>query len=47
MTSDNKAQADDGPFTRIAIVGFGLIGASIALAVRRRWVSVQISAIDR
>lgn len=47
MTSDNKAQADDGPFTRIAIVGFGLIGASIALAVRRRWVSVQITAIDR
>lgn len=35
------------PFQRIAIVGFGLIGASIALAVRRLWPSVLIVAIDR
>jgi len=47
MTSDNEQQADDGPFERIAIVGFGLIGASIALAVRRRWAAVRITAIDR
>jgi len=32
---------------RIAIVGFGLIGASIALAARRRWPSVLLIAIDR
>jgi prephenate dehydrogenase len=35
------------PFERIAVVGFGLIGASIALAVRRRWPSAWIVAIDR
>ncbi len=35
------------PFERIAIVGFGLIGASLALAVRRLWPSVLIVAVDR
>jgi prephenate dehydrogenase len=47
MASDREAQADDGPFRHIAVVGFGLIGASIALAVRRRWAAVEITAIDR
>jgi prephenate dehydrogenase len=36
----------DPPFERIAIVGFGLIGGSIALAARRRWPSTRIVAID-
>jgi prephenate dehydrogenase len=35
------------PFERVAIVGFGLIGASIALAARQRWPSVRLMAIDR
>ena len=35
------------PFGRVAIVGFGLIGGSIALAVKRRWPSVVVTAIDR
>ena len=35
------------PFERIAIVGFGLIGASIALAARRAWPSALLIAIDR
>jgi prephenate dehydrogenase len=35
------------PFERIAIVGFGLIGASIALAARRAWPSALIIAVDR
>ncbi len=35
------------PFERIAIVGFGLIGGSIALAIRERWQSGLIIAIDR
>jgi prephenate dehydrogenase len=35
------------PFHRIAIVGLGLIGGSIALAVRERWSSVLITAVDR
>jgi prephenate dehydrogenase len=39
--------SDDPPFTRIAIVGLGLIGGSIALAVRERWSQVRITAVDR
>ena len=34
-------------FNRIAIVGLGLIGGSIALAVRERWSSILITAVDR
>jgi len=34
-------------FANIAIVGIGLIGGSIALAVRRRWPGTQIVAIAR
>jgi len=47
MNPDTEAHADDGPFTRIAIVGFGLIGGSIALAARKLWPRTQIIAIDR
>ena len=35
------------PFHRIAIVGVGLIGGSIALAVKRRWPAAEIVGIDR
>ena len=38
---------DDPPFGTIAIVGLGLIGGSIALAVRERWPSVRVVAVDR
>lgn len=34
-------------FDRIAIIGFGLIGGSLALAVRERWPSALIVAVDR
>jgi prephenate dehydrogenase len=34
-------------FERIAIVGFGLIGGSIALAVRERWAAAMLIAVDR
>jgi prephenate dehydrogenase len=37
----------NSPFPRVAIVGFGLIGGSIALAVKRRWPSTTVMAIDR
>ena len=47
MSGDTGAQADDGRFARIAIVGFGLIGGSIALAARKRWPKTRIIAIDR
>ena len=39
--------SSEPPFSRIAIVGLGLIGGSIALAVRERWSSVLITAVDR
>jgi prephenate dehydrogenase len=35
------------PFEKIAIVGFGLIGASIALSVRRAWPKALLIAVDR
>jgi prephenate dehydrogenase len=38
---------EEPPFQQIAIVGFGLIGGSIALAIRERWPSVRITAVDR
>jgi prephenate dehydrogenase len=34
-------------FERIAIVGFGLIGGSIALAIRQRWSRGLVIAVDR
>jgi prephenate dehydrogenase len=34
-------------FDRIAIVGFGLIGGSLALAIRERWPRSTVVAIDR
>jgi prephenate dehydrogenase len=47
MAGARGAPAPDPPFQRIAIVGFGLIGASIALGIRRLWPSVLIVAVDR
>jgi prephenate dehydrogenase len=38
---------EEPPFRQVAIVGFGLIGGSIALAVRERWPSIRITAVDR
>ena len=35
------------PFRRVAIVGVGLIGGSLGLAVRRRWRGVRVVGIDR
>jgi len=34
------------PFTRIAVVGIGLIGSSIVQAARRAWPAIDIAAID-
>jgi len=42
-----EASSETPPFARIAIVGFGLIGGSIALAIRERWPSALIIAVDR
>src|SRR6478609_706484 len=37
---------NDPGFRRIAIVGYGLVGGSIAKAAARRWRSTKIVAID-
>src|SRR4051812_26253984 len=34
-------------FCRVAIVGCGLIGGSLALAIRRRWPDSQVIGVDR
>ncbi len=35
------------PFAHVAIVGSGLIGASLGLAIRERWASAIVIAVDR
>ena len=35
------------PFKSISIIGLGLIGGSIALAVRERWPAIRIAGVDR
>ena len=37
----------DPPFRSVAVIGLGLIGGSIALAIRERWPSVRITGVDR
>ena len=37
----------DQPFETISIVGLGLIGGSVALAIRDRWPAVRIAGVDR
>jgi prephenate dehydrogenase len=37
----------DGPFRRVAIVGFGLVGASVARAAARRWPRIDIVPLDK
>ena len=39
--------SSEPPFRRVAIVGLGLIGGSIAFAARKAWPSVHIVGIDR
>jgi prephenate dehydrogenase len=39
--------SSDPVFARIAIVGLGLIGGSIAFAARRAWPSTHVVAVDR
>ena len=41
------ASTDPPLFQRVGIVGFGLIGGSIALAVKERWPGTLIIAVDR
>ena len=36
----------DAPFDRLLVVGGGLLGTSVALAVRRRWPRVHLTVTD-
>ncbi len=36
----------DAPFRTLAVAGLGLIGGSIALAVRERWPSMRVTGVD-
>jgi prephenate dehydrogenase len=38
--------SNDPAFSKIAISGFGLVGASIAKAAARRWPAIEIVAVD-
>lgn len=37
----------DGPFRRVAVLGFGLVGASVARAAARRWPRIESVLIDK
>lgn len=48
MTQSGGAVGSEPPFlSPVAIVGVGAIGGSVALAVKRRWPSARVIAIDR
>ena len=48
MSDPDTSPADDMPvFGRIAIIGCGLIGGSLALAARRRWTGARVVGVDR
>lgn len=38
--------AGDAPFESLVVIGAGLLGTSVALAARRRWPAVRLTAID-
>ncbi len=44
---DTSPASDTPVFARIAIIGCGLIGGSLALAARRRWPGARVVAVDR
>jgi prephenate dehydrogenase len=47
MARPNPGGGTPPIFERIAIVGFGLIGGSVAMAARARWPAALIVAVDR
>jgi prephenate dehydrogenase len=40
-------EVGEPPFARVALVGLGLIGGSIAFAARRAWPAIQVIGVDR
>lgn len=47
MTRLPMAADAEPPFAHVAIVGFGLIGGSLGLAIREHWPKAMVIAIDR
>ncbi|MBA3231488.1 MAG: prephenate dehydrogenase/arogenate dehydrogenase family protein [Acidobacteria bacterium] len=47
MADTRRESSAPPPFARVAIVGFGLIGASLGLAIKQRWPQALVIAVDR
>ena len=47
MADTRRRDSSPPPFERVAIVGFGLIGGSFAMAFKERWPSALVIAVDR
>ena len=47
MADPRQGPGEPPPFERIAVAGYGLIGASLGLAIKARWPSALLIAIDR
>ncbi|MEX0602248.1 MAG: prephenate dehydrogenase [Bacteroidota bacterium] len=45
--SPEKSRSSHTPFRRVTIVGIGLIGGSLALAIKRRFPAVTVIGVDR
>ncbi len=46
MASKSESKSNDKGFKRIAVVGFGMIGASFAAAVRAAYPDITVQAVD-
>jgi prephenate dehydrogenase len=47
MADTRRRDSSPPPFERVAIVGYGLIGGSLGLAIKEQWPSALVIAVDR
>lgn len=47
MADARREAAGPAPFERVAIVGYGLIGGSLGLAIKQQWPASLVIAVDR
>jgi prephenate dehydrogenase len=47
MADSRRRDSTPPPFERVAIVGFGLMGGSLGMAIKERWPSALVIAVDR
>jgi prephenate dehydrogenase len=47
MADTRRRDSSPPPFERVAIVGYGLVGGSLGLAVKAQWPSALVIAVDR